>query len=192
MSGHCGHCKKQFTQKGHLKTHKDSVHRVLKYRCDECDYQVTREDSLKRHKQTKHNHPAWPTAPSFSQSYLFSNVSVCLTPCTTHSASPESLYSPPMDLVSWRNCRVKLLDADEQIDINLPKLKIYRVGRSISPCIFFQNREINLSVVLNFFSERLIIKTRKVLQCKISLTSIESHQISQTITSWLPKLKEYK
>ena len=95
MSGHCGHCNKQFTQKGHLKTHKDSVHRVLKYRCDECDYQVTREDSLKRHKQTKHHHPARPTAPSFSQSYLFSNVSVCLTPCTTHSASPESLYSPP-------------------------------------------------------------------------------------------------
>ena len=69
-----------------------SVHRVLKYRCDECDYQVTQEDSLKRHKQTKHNHPAG-LLPLVSANHISSLM--CLTPRTTHSASPDSLYSHP-------------------------------------------------------------------------------------------------
>ncbi len=50
-------CDYKATQKGNLKTHKESVHEGVTYPCDfaGCDYKATQKGSLKRHKKAKHS-----------------------------------------------------------------------------------------------------------------------------------------
>ena len=70
MTFSCLHCGKEFTQKGHLKLHVQSVHENLKYQgptkthlkiyfdrmhegikhpCTQCEYQATDKNGLRRH-----------------------------------------------------------------------------------------------------------------------------------------------
>ena len=44
----CQVCGKQFKQKGQLTIHINNVHRGMKYKCDQCDKEFTRQDMRNR------------------------------------------------------------------------------------------------------------------------------------------------
>ena len=50
----CNICDETFTQKGYLRTHKDSVHEGKKYPCNICDKHFTEKGHLRRHKDSIH------------------------------------------------------------------------------------------------------------------------------------------
>ena len=50
----CNECDYQATQKSHLTSHQQSLHRDRKYDCPDCDYQATDNSNL-----IKHRHYTW-------------------------------------------------------------------------------------------------------------------------------------
>ena len=46
----CDICNKYFTQKTHIRTHKQSFHEGKNYRCDTCDKQFPKNGNLRTHK----------------------------------------------------------------------------------------------------------------------------------------------
>ncbi|CAB0043646.1 unnamed protein product [Trichogramma brassicae] len=51
----CDLCEKVFTQKCHLKVHKDAIHKGITHPCDLCKKVFTQKRSLKEHKDSVHN-----------------------------------------------------------------------------------------------------------------------------------------
>ena len=51
---YCDQCEYNTTQKGHLKTHQQSIHEGTRYPCDKCEYQATTQGNLKVHQESKH------------------------------------------------------------------------------------------------------------------------------------------
>ena len=50
----CLFCNAIFSQKGHLKTHEDSIHKNIKFDCQDCGKQFTHKVSLTRHINNVH------------------------------------------------------------------------------------------------------------------------------------------
>ena len=68
----CTQCGNQFTGKGNLKKHIESVHEKVQYPCNQCDTKLTRQDVLRRHIESVHAKVKYP-------------CNLCEYEATTHS-----------------------------------------------------------------------------------------------------------
>ena len=56
----CKDCGKQFTYKGNLKDHVNSIHLGIKHRCDQCDKEFTSLSNKTTHIKSVHNQIRYP------------------------------------------------------------------------------------------------------------------------------------
>ena len=50
----CEYCDTNFSQKGNLKRHINSIHEVVNFSCESCEFTTTRKDKLREHINSKH------------------------------------------------------------------------------------------------------------------------------------------
>jgi uncharacterized Zn-finger protein len=62
----CSTCQQQFSNKGHLTRHTQSVHSMLKFKCDACKHSFSRSDGLKAHKCKTETRDFTPPLPQKS------------------------------------------------------------------------------------------------------------------------------
>ena len=50
----CEYCNTNFSRKGNLKRHINSIHELINFRCERCEFTTTRKDKLREHIISKH------------------------------------------------------------------------------------------------------------------------------------------
>ena len=72
----CELCDKEYTSKGNLKTHVQSIHEGRKFPCQQCDLQASTADTLKTHFQSKHEGKKFPCQQCDYQAAQFRTLQI--------------------------------------------------------------------------------------------------------------------